>query len=616
MDASKHSRPAPVAGGKKPDIEIPYERERNWRYRIFEILPGTLSWTMLALPLVLSYFNVFIAALFVLIYLLISFTRGLAGAARALQGYRIMRHHQAMDWQAMLHELESGEVDAQVKRPKWHYGFIRRFHERARAAALESADVDEVWEAGDQAELTARQAGAGDIADGSLAKPLNDHDTSGRNPHIVPSEIIHAVIIATYKESREVLEPTIRHLMASEYDMKKVILVLAYEQRGGPEVAVRAKQLMKDFGGNFMHAMAVEHPADIPGEVIGKGGNITYAGRELQKYLEKAKIDPLRVVVTTLDADNRTDKKYLAALSYVYAVCPDPVHASFQPVSLYTNNIWDAPAPMRVVATGNSFFNIVVSLRQHALRNFSSHAQPMAALIQTDFWSVRTIVEDGHQFWRSYFTFDGNYRVYPLYVPIYQDAVLTEKYVKTLKAQFIQLRRWTWGASDIAYCVDQSFFKGRFRKLPKFDLMTKLWRLTEGHVTWAVGPILVLGGGFIPALFVRGNIASNQLEYTVSSNLPYIVSNVQTIALGVAIITVYFAFLTLPPKPERYRRTRTLWMILQWVYLPLTTLIYNSFAALYSQTRLMFGLYLSKFDVTEKAVVTEDNKTIAEQKEQ
>jgi hypothetical protein len=46
-------------------------------------------------------------------------------------------------------------------------------------------------------------------------------------------------------------------------------------------------------------------------------------------------------------------------------------------------------------------------------------------------------------------------------------------------------------------------------------------------------------------------------------------------------------------------------MVLQWAYLPLTTLVFNSFAALYSQTRLLFGRYISTFDVTDKAVVSE-----------
>lgn len=46
-------------------------------------------------------------------------------------------------------------------------------------------------------------------------------------------------------------------------------------------------------------------------------------------------------------------------------------------------------------------------------------------------------------------------------------------------------------------------------------------------------------------------------------------------------------------------------MVLQWGLLPITTIIYSSFAALYSQTRLMLGWYMDKFDVTEKAVKTD-----------
>ncbi|HET7641196.1 MAG TPA: hypothetical protein VFK47_20980, partial [Ktedonobacteraceae bacterium] len=337
---------------------------------------------------------------------------------------------------------------------------------------------------------------------------------------------------------------------------------------------------------------------DIPNELIGKGGNVTYAGKQLQKYLEKEKIDPLRVIVTTLDADNRPDKKYLAALTYIYCVYPDPEHVSFQPIAMYTNNIWDAPAPMRVVATGNTFYHIAHSQRTHMLRNFSAHAQGMKPLIEMDFWSTRTVVEDGHHFWRSYFKFDGNYRVIPLYVPIYQDAVLTDKYLKTLKAQFIQYRRWTWGASDVAYVANQYFFRGKHH-VSAHDFYPKFWRLLEGHVTWAIGPLLTLYAGFIPALFHDTSYAAYEL--------PLLVSRIQTVAMVGILSTLYVCLKTLPPKPERYRRHRNLFMILQWAYLPVTTIVYNAFAALYSQTRLMFGRYLEKFDLTEKAIVTADH---------
>ena len=133
--------------------------------------------------------------------------------------------------------------------------------------------------------------------------------------------------------------------------------------------------------------------------------------------------------------------------------------------------------------------------------------------------------------------------------------------------------------------------------MPKLDLIAKLWRLLEGHVTWATGPILVLGAGFIPALFHPQSFAANEL--------PLIVSRIQTVALVFGLTIIFIAIKTLPPKPARYKHRRSLWMILQWIYLPITTIVYNSFVALYSQTRLIFGWYLG-FVVTEKAVVTKD----------
>jgi cellulose synthase/poly-beta-1,6-N-acetylglucosamine synthase-like glycosyltransferase len=530
------------------DIEIPYEKDRHGHYRFFEILPGTLSYLLLLMPFILSLINVTLAAIFVLAYMLIYVVRGMGVAFRGVQAYRVLRQHRQYNWSQLLADVDSGTLSTGPNIPRWHAETLHRMQ----------------------------------------LKPTL----------LKPSDMIHAVIIATYNESREVLEPTIRAVLASHYNMKQVIFILAYEERGGAEVEVQSKALVAEYKDKFLDAMAIRHPKNMEGEVIGKGGNVTYAGRELQKYLEKNNIDPVRVIVTTLDSDNHPDQQYLPALSYIYAACPDPVRVSVQPITIYSNNIWDAPAPMRVIATGNSFYNIVLSLRPHMLRNFSAHAQNMAALIDTDFWSVRTIVEDGHQFWRSYFRYDGNYRVLPLYIPIYQDAVLTDSYRKTLKAQFIQLRRWTYGASDIAYVMDKGFFKPN--KVPRIDLIGKTLRLIEGHVSWAAAPILVLFAGYVPALFHPQSYTANEL--------PLILSRIQRFAMLGAVVLIFIALKTLPPKPARYKRHRSLWMILQWVYLPVTTIGYNSFAAFYSQTRLMFRKYIDKFDVTEKAVVDEHGK--------
>ena len=534
------------------DLEIPFERDRKGHYRFFEILPGALSYTVLLLPVILSLINVKVAVGAILFYLLVFFVRSVGYSIRAIAGYRTMKQHLTLDWSALNHDLEIGQLTATgAARPRWHTNNLARLQEL-----------------------------------GSVVKP---------------GQLVQAVIIATVNESREVLEPTIQSVLDSDYDSKNIILVFAYEGRAGKAAEDRVFELVDLYKDKFKHLMAIKHPANIPGELIGKGGNITYAGRELQKYLANHDINPAHVPVTTLDADNRPDKNYFAALTYLYCVVPDPIRASFQPLPMFTNNIWDAPSLMRVIATGNNLYYIVSTQRPHLARNFSAHAQSMQALIEMDFWSVRTIVEDGHHFWRSYFRYDGDYRVYPISIPIYQDAVLADGYIRTLKAQFIQLRRWTYGASDIAYIASKGFFTAN--TISKLDVTFKFLRTLEGHVSWATSTLMVYFASRVPSL-IHPNIISGQL-------LPQTVGTIQKLGIAGLLVSLYVCLVTLPPRPARYKRHRSIFMLTQWALLPVSSLAYGSLAAFNSQTRLMFKRYLSKFDVTEKAVITEGGKTIS-----
>ncbi len=525
--------------------EIPFNKEKKFQYRFFEILPGTLSWSILALPFVLAFLNVSLAAMLMIAYLLLWFVKAATLNVRVIQGYRTLSEHQRLDWGAMIKDLDQTDVEHKHF-PSWHHKNKKR-----------QAD----------------------------------------NPNgIYSKNVVHAVIIATYNEAYEVLKPTLDEVANSLYDKKKLIVMLAYEERGGKEVAAQAKKLMAEYKDVFLVSEAYEHPADIEGEVVGKGGNITHTGRELEKVVEKLGINPRDVLVTTLDADNRPHKSYFAGLTYVYCNVHDPKYMSFQPIPMFTNNIWDAPAPMRVIATGNSYWNMIQGRRQHMLRNFSSHAQPLDALIETDFWSVRTIVEDGHQFWRSYFAFDGQHEVIPIFLPIYQDAVLADGYRRTLKAQFYQLRRWAYGASDVAYVAKYAFYTKN--KISLYDRITKFARLLEGHISWATSPLILAFGALLPWLFNRTSFTANQL--------PQISSRIQTLAMAGILVTLFLSFKILPKKPARYKRSRSIFMIAQWVLLPFTTIVYSSFAAINSQTRLIFKRYLEKFDVTEKAIKTAD----------
>ncbi len=409
-----------------------------------------------------------------------------------------------------------------------------------------------------------------------------------------PSQIYNAIIIATYNESYDILGPTIESVIKSTYDNDRTILIIAYEERGGDRTKETVKRLEKEFSHKFKSFYLVEHPKDLPNEVIGKGGNITYAGRFLKNILKEQGILSSNVIVTTLDSDNKPHPTYFDYVAYEYITHPDRKNLSYQPISLFMSNIWDAPAPMRVIATGNSFWNIISSMRPHTLRNFASHSQPMDALEEMDFWSTRTIVEDGHQYWRSYFHFNGKYSVLPIYVPIYQDAVLSDTYLKTLKAQFVQLRRWAYGASDVPYVASRIFSKDR--NVSFFGGLARLVRLLDGHITLASVSILVAFGGWVPLLI------SNDAKRSISAQqLPEVVSIIQTVALIGLFITVFLSFKMLPPRPDRYKKHRSIAMIAQWFLMPITAIAYSAFSALYSQGRLFTGRYLDKFDVTDKA---------------
>lgn len=55
----------------------------------------------------------------------------------------------------------------------------------------------------------------------------------------------------------------------------------------------------------------------------------------------------------------------------------------------------------------------------------------------------------------------------------------------------------------------------------------------------------------------------------------------------------------LPVRPKHIPNRQYIWMILQWILLPATIIIFGSFPGLEAQTRLMFGRYMS-FWVTPK----------------
>ncbi|MBR3319804.1 hypothetical protein IKG20_00660 [Candidatus Saccharibacteria bacterium] len=539
------------------NLEIPMGK-RTRKYRFFEILPGAISYIGVILLFVLSYFSPIAGAIYLIAVISTTLVKAVGIAYRTYGGFNTMRAAEKVDWRKRCEDLEN---------PHEAYERLHNKHSDAYNYFEHVRNLKKI-----------------------------SSDSEARQKYLRPSEMYQAVVMVAYNEGIETMKPSIEAVRDTSWPNERIIFVLGYEERGGAEMEKTAQELRNLFKDTFKDFIIVKHPDGLKGEIKGKGPNLCYAGEALSKYIARKHINREKVMVTSIDSDNRMSEKYLDALGYEYCVRDRDTRQrrSYQPVCIFTNNIWDAAAPMRVIAVSNSFFNVIQTMRPHALRNFASHSQPLAALEDMNYWSKRTIVEDGHQYWRSYFFFKGDYDVVPVRVPIGQDAVLDETVRATLKAQFIQLRHWDYGASDVAYVGNLLFDKNRevsfFRTFPKF------MRLLDSHVTGAMIAPIVAFGGWVPMIM---NLSDRGMTVF---NLPMVVSVVQTIAIIGIFVTILMSLRMLPERPARYRKTKKILMVLQWLLAPVIALVYSSAAAYYSQTRLMTGHYMESFDVTKKVV--------------
>jgi cellulose synthase/poly-beta-1,6-N-acetylglucosamine synthase-like glycosyltransferase len=548
--------------------------DRRWVIRLLEILPGGVTWLVLLLPILLSFISPVAVAYFIIAFDLYWAFKAFHISFNLYRAYNRLHAAQKVDWKVRLDWLShprqsldeiTDKLDGYILS---HRGVERRFNGQSKS-------VKEHYR-----RLLSQRA---------MIQNIVGHERLVLDP----KDIFNVVFIATYNESLEILEPSVRALTEVDYSLKQLMLVICYEERGGLETETNAQYLIGKYGDKFAYATAIKHPDGIIGEHRGKGANISYAGHIFADYIAEQGIDPAKVIVTTLDADHRPAKNYFNLLTYEYSGDPNRLHHSYQPIPMFYNNIWDAPAPMRVIALGNSFWTLTETMRPHRLRNFAAHAQGLATLIDTDFWSVTTIVEDGHQFWRTYFAFNGQHQVMPVYTSVYQDAVLADSYLKTFKVQYLQLRRWAWGCSDIPFVIRNMV---KSPDIPLTNRIAQFYRLFESHFSQATAPLILTFVAYLP-LYLNPRGSTNIL----AQNLPVLTSRILTLASIGIIFMIFFSLISLPPRPKRYRKTKVLGMIAQWILLPLTTMGFSSFAAIDAQTRLMLGKPL-EFYVTQKAV--------------
>ncbi len=404
-------------------------------------------------------------------------------------------------------------------------------------------------------------------------------------------EIYHLIILPMVNEPYEVVKETFEALRRTNYPLNKFIIALALEERAGEEPQETGRRIKDEYEKYFHKFTITTHPTGIQGEIIGKGSNEAWAARGAKKTMDDLSIPYEKILVSVFDVDTQVSAGYFSRLTYAFLTAKDPEYSSYQPIPLFLNNVYQAPALARVLAFSSSFWQMTQQSQPEHLVTFSSHSMPFKALVEIGFWDTDFVSEDSQIFWKLYLHYAGRWFVESLFYPISMDANVAPTFWGTVKNQYKQQRRWAWGSENIPYIIDGFFSKNpRYKGLQgnKVPFLKKIyWSafLMEGHHSWATNALMMFALGWLPILLGGANFNTSLLAY----NLPQITSWIMTLAMIGLISTVALGLALLPPKPKWFRPRHYLLYVIQWFLTPITVITFGAIPALEAQTRLMLG---------------------------
>jgi len=215
------------------------------------------------------------------------------------------------------------------------------------------------------------------------------------------------------------------------------------------------------------------------------------------------------------------------------------------------------------------------------------------ALVDMDFWPVKNVSEDSRIFWKAYLFYNGEYKSVPLFYPVSMDANLAHNFIQTMINVFKQQTRWSWGVENIPFFI---FGAIKNKLMPLKKKLFHCFNLWEGFWSWATNSLLIFLLGWLP-LFLGGKEFNTTI---LSYNLPRMTRILMTLAMVGLVISAFYALRLLPPRPKKYSSKKYIFMVVQWLLIPLTMIVFGAIPALISQFRLMIGKYMGFWVTTKK----------------
>jgi len=408
-------------------------------------------------------------------------------------------------------------------------------------------------------------------------------------------DIINLIILPVYAEDLEIIRTAFNSLIKDGYPAQSMIVVLALEERTGmAEAQKKGQAIAAEFSHFFRNFLVTYHPGDIEGELKGKGANQAWGSKKVKaEIIDPAGIDYNRILVSVFDIDTVVFTGYFFKLTHTFLTVPDPYHASYQPIPIYHNNVWQAPFFARVASSSNTFWQMMQQIRPEKLATYSSHSMTWKALIDIGFWSVNMVSEDSRIFWNCLLFYNGNYRVEPLYFPVFMDTTMGASFWDSVKSLYKQQRRWAWGSENVPYLIFNTAKK--WKEVDHKVMVGHILVQIYGFYSWATSALIIAVVGWMPMLLGGDRFNSTVL----SGNLPAISTNLMNLALVGMILSATISTILLPKRPKGFSAFKNILVVLEWVTVPVTIIFFGALPCLDAQWRLLRGKYMG-FWVTPK----------------
>lgn len=403
--------------------------------------------------------------------------------------------------------------------------------------------------------------------------------------------IHHIIVIPTYKEPISTLERTLDALSKQTYPLKNIHIMVSFEEREGQPAQVKGKALQDKYGKVFGDLWTTFHP-DIEGEVKGKSSNTCWGAKQAKHYLVDKKGIPIEnITITSEDADALFHHHYFANLTFEFLKSDKPFNTIWQGNIVFYNNIWQVPAPVRVLASIFSVTQMYILMRKDRLVNFSTYSTSLKHVDDIGYWDTDVIPEDYRLFFKSYFAKKGDFAVEPIFLPIYADAAEADGTWATYVNQYEQLKRWAWGASDDAYIIKQYVLT---EGIPFWDKTIRVLKVIEDHFLWPVNWFAITVSAILPPLL------NEEFSRTImGKTLPQVISTLLTISL-ISMVTIFAVdAINRPPRPNKRNLISYIKQPLEFLLLPVVGFFFSALPGLDAHTRLMLGKYI-EYKVTEK----------------